>query len=312
MIQPRRNQPQVRPFAGRARRPRRAFTITELLVVISIIVLILAIGIPAFSSMSLESRFTQATEMANGVITRANIAALSDRSPTLVRFVPAEWDLDPNGDRTGLQGRQRAITYRYSFEPEDPNNLGTVKFIQIQNNEEAFSAETFRREESSQETLLPEDVWVAPAEALVDGPNNAVPVAYSNSRHILNGTFGPADQSFFLDWNQSNAHLDSDDFTITFDGQTGVKRGPVFGSSAQTVQLWAEDPRSNAKSKQAELRRRAFTGLTFYRREPFVSFGNDTSQQVTQDRQDYLLRAGRPFFVSRVGGTLVRGSSGAQ
>lgn len=311
-MEPRRNHPHMRQASGFAPRPRRAFTITELLVVISIIVLILAIGIPAFSSMSLESRFTQATEIANGVITRANIAALSDRSPTLVRFVPAEWDLDPNSDRTGLQGRQRAITYRYSFEPEDPYNLGTVKFIQTSNGVETFSAETFRREESSQETLFPEDVWVAPAEALVDGPNNTVQVPYGNSRHILNGTFGSADQSFFLDWNQNNAHLDSDDFTIAFDGQTGVKRGPVYGQSAQTVRLWAEDPRSNAPTKQAELRRRAFTGLTFYRREPFVSFGNDTSAQVAKDRQDYLLRAGRPFFVSRVGGTLVRGSAGAQ
>jgi prepilin-type N-terminal cleavage/methylation domain-containing protein len=321
----------MRPSVSTRRHPAisrgacaQGFTLTELLVVIAIIGLILGIGLPAFSRMSADSRFASATQQVNGVVSRASITALSQNSLAAVRFVPAAWDVDPNGDPKvaadagRLAGRQRAISYVYGFTAQEPTDPNLVKL-----------REFFQREERGPEVLLPADVWVAPIEALSDGNPALQPAAapYGNLENILNGVFGQAGSAFSWSWrpgvtqtteqklgggpafSSNNDFLDADDFTVVFDGGRGVKRGAVFGLNAESVVLYGQNPLASGAGawKMTTLERRGFSGVVMYRREVFAAQGNVSDGATAQARQDVLLREGRPYYMKSGGGGLVSG-----
>lgn len=293
---------------------RAAFTITELLVVVAVIALILGIGLPAFSSMSTESRFSSATASLSGALTRTHIASVSANNLTLMRFMPATWETDTGDDPQRRRDRQRGVSFRYVTSVDDPNNVdGPPRY-----------AERFERIENGPELLLPADIWVGPVESL--DPNRFGHP--DNPAHPLNGKFdrGDPNTAFSWSWNprekeqpdNSRARfnpdfLDADDFTIAFDPQTGLRRSFAGDPKLAEVRLYAQDPTIEGRSghpRMVTLKRRFFSGVVLYQREPFMTLGNDRDQTTTDRRLRFLMRNGRPFYVSRFGGGLISGSQG--
>jgi len=291
---------QIRRSAGplrSPRSPRRAFTVIELAVVIGIIVLLVALAVPAFNSMSAESRHTSAVQSINGILTRAHIAAIGERSMMAVRFAPAAWDLDETAEGAADRNRQVAVTYRYVTSVEQPNDPNQV-----------YYDERFVRREESQPIRLPSDVWVAPAEGLLAG--TVVGGSDSWADFVLGGDAGV----FHLDPSANDDFLNADDFLVVFDPHTGL----MGGGRPTTYGLRAYDPRPGYQTESAgqwqgaganppwnpEFKRFAFTGLVIYPREPFAALPADADGE---ERQDVLRRIGRAYYVNRHSGVLVAG-----
>lgn len=299
-----------RPGRPRCRRLAGGFSLTELLIVIGVIVVILLIGIPAFNAMTIESRYGSAEQSLSATLSRAAIAAQSERNLVALRFLPAEWDADSPEDVARIAGRQKVVTYRYVTSTDALTSAGTWQV--------AYS-EAFKRVEDADELLLPPDLWIAPGEALAD------PTPSGDEAHILNGVYGPAETAFSRSWDGStppgwssagpyhDRFLDADDFMVVFDSRGGLMRGPSLGADASSVELVDHNPAHMAGGPHIDrLSRRYFGSLVLYQREAFRAAGNSTDSETVDARRDYLLREGRPFYVGRRGGALISGTAPSQ
>ena len=307
-----------RPAFARALRP--AFTLVELLVVIGIIVLILGIAIPGIAAMNAEARFTAGIQTVNATLTRAYYSALSDQNLVAVRFMPGDWDFVTGVEPTRGTGRMHMVTYNYVGSSIDPTDrkLEKVKF-----------SERFERRPGADSVPLPEDVYVAPLEALTDTPvtvrdsvhpldsskSNAT-VKHNNfgTQMVLKGEIGRFDYDQFGDktsGNRKNNSLPADDFLIVCDPRSGIRTGvpSVFWMKAydpvSLAQGGMQSEVDRSKDNKDPYRRFSFSGIVAYRREPFVALGNSATGEL---RQDWLRRNGRPFLAHRYGGGLVTGT----
>ena len=290
--------PSLRPFVPPSL--SSAFTVVELAVVIGIIVLLIALAVPAFNSMSAQSRFASAVQSVSGILTRTHITAVGERSMMAVRFGPAAWDLDQTAEGAADKNRQTAVIYRYMTSVEEPFNPGNV-----------YYDERFVRREESQPVRLPSDVWVAPAEGLLTQNMHG----YTNfgADFVLRGNVG----EFYLEaLDQSgtvNAEFyNADDFLVVFDPHTGL----MGGGRPSAYGLRAYDPLNKVESAgtwqgaganpawNPEFNRFAFTGLLVYPREQFAALPTDADGN---DRQELLRRIGRAYYVNRHSGVLVAG-----
>ncbi len=284
-----------------------------MLVVLAIIGLILAFGLPALTAMNAEARLTSTSQTIQGVLTRAYYLSLSETTMTAVRFLPAPWDVS---DKTGpgVAGRQRAVIYRYvgtSFDPCDPTK---VKFD-----------EYFARATELPPVDLPDGAWVAPLEAganepvtLQADPNYSPnPHTYPNfgSDFVANGNIAVNGNptAFAYEVNLRNPSPDglsffnADDFLVVFDPRSGLR-----GGTPQTYQLRAYSPAADVKYETVAYgghpyQRYGFSGLIVYPREPFLALG---ASAAGQDRQNFLKTTGRPYMVQRFGGGLLSGAPG--
>jgi len=299
---------------------RGGFTVTELLVVVAVIILILGLGVPAFNNMTRDARFSQSISRLNGMLARAALTAQADNTSMLVRFAPAEWEMDPNYQKAGesddarrrLSGRMRASLYRYRAWLEDPSQADQA----AEDPNQFLYSEVFRRSDDAEEVILPPDVWAAQVDGLSD-------LSRLDSRnHVLNGRFSPEapiNRAFVDNWyTPNNEFLDADDFTIVFDPGRGLRRGSVTGVSMNSnayaqqaasvdVMVSNPDPADSGTRRERSVKRRYFTGAVFYQRRAFEAYGNDTTRPTTQARLDYLLRTGQPYHMESGGGGLVRG-----
>lgn len=295
------------------------------MVVMGIIILVLAFGIPAFNNISIQSRQSAAVQILNGVCTRAYSAAISNKSLTAVRLLPASWDQDPSagsGLASDLSKYQKAITYRWVSSYEDPTNpTGTGNVTR------SVVDERFERMIDGPEGLLPSDTWAAPVEAL-DAKSPILRNGVNLGDATLSGRINtPLNPSFALDPNGAGeTFFDADDFLIVFDPKSGLV-------SNQGQQLWRmrgldvdpnHAPWGYDSSKKAPketcgnwssglgafspaFQRFNYTGVVIYRREPLVAVG--TSESVTPEaRRGVLERHGKSYFVNRSGGTLMAGN----
>jgi len=301
-----------------------AFTIVELIVVMSVIVLILAIAIPGLNAIAAESRFSAAVQITNGALTHAYTAALADLNMTAVRFVPGKWDNDPSTSESGTTGRQHIVTYSFTpttaADPGDPNKV-------------AFG-EYFQRRPGTPSVILPEDVWVAPLEALETGPRQnprdpAGPLLGNFGRDfVLTGRLDKNKHSDFYVNAQQNSGPDgfysADDFLIIFDPRLGMRSviaPPAASGTRPTPSLkafmydQAKDvnvpPGGIEADQYAEVyfHRYNFTGVTLYQRKPFLDASpNYTGATPAERRQNWLRENSRPFLIHRFGGGLVTGA----
>ena len=303
----------LRTVAGSQPTRLQAFTAIELMVVMAIIILVLAFGIPAFNNISVQSRQSAAVQILNGVCTRAYTAAITNKSLTAVRLLPAAWDQDAsagNGAASDLSKYQKAITYRWVSSYEDPNpGNGNIS--------RAIVDERFERMIDGPEGLLPGDTWAAPVEAL-DGSSsilrNGVRLGDATLSGRINTTLNP---SFAFDPNAAGeTFFDADDFLLVFDPKSGL----VPNQAQQLWRLKAYDANTSSPTYRQEtcgswtgaqyspaFQRFNYTGVVIYRREPMLALG--TSESVTPAaRRGVLERHGKPYFVNRSGGTLMAGN----
>ena len=285
-----------------------AFTIVELIVVITVVALILAIAIPGLSAIATESHFNSATQSVNGALTRAYYAALEDVNMTAVRFLPGEWNYDETAEAQRPPGRQHVLTYSYvATTAADPSDVTKVRF-----------GEYFQRREGGATLQLPDDVWIAPLESLETGTRKIGTRTYTNfgEDFVLNGDRG----QFRLDADPtvSGDFLQADDFLITFDPQTGVCVGKP---APRRVKAYVPEDCTEAggaagsetdrnQSGNTFYQRYNFSGIVIYRRGPFVSLGDGS--EAAADRQDWLRANGRPYLLHRFGGGLVMGTQGSE
>jgi len=285
-----------------------------MLVVMVVIVLLLALGVPAFNSMTRQSRLTQAQQKLNGLLTRANIIAVSDRALTAVRIVPAHWAEAPARDAAyGAQARrdrQAALVYEYRSTSIDPTSLGedapNVRFD-----------ERFERLTNDPVTLLPTDTWVAPAEALLSVGNGGF-----RGDAVVQGII----DNFEVDAVNDAAiggidFLNADDFLVVFDPETGLQPAywpegsqddpylrrsawPLLGYDPQREIELAYDLSGSEFDMSRPFRRFNFTGVVIYPREPFVTLGRAAAPR---DRQEFLRQSGTVYWVNRNGGNLFAG-----
>ncbi|MFH1745788.1 MAG: hypothetical protein ABIG44_01960, partial [Planctomycetota bacterium] len=196
---------------------------------------------------------------------------------------PGQWDYDESAEAQRPTGRQHMVSYSYmGTSSGNPANPGTVEF-----------AEYFQRREGVSSVQLPEDIWVAPVEAL-DTDSNI---------DWLAGVPGV----FTLDAaNPDPEFRQADDFLLTFDPQTGLRRG----GDQWPIRLKAYDPVRDIESDRygTELfQRYSSSGIVLYRRELLLALENEGAVE----RQEWLRRAGRPYLVHRFSGGLVMGTQGS-
>ena len=287
-----------------------AFTIIELIVVITVIALILAIAVPGMSAINLESRFSRATQTINGALTRAYFAALADVNMTAVRFLPGEWDFNETAEAQRAVGGQNMLTYSYvgtsAANPDNPDNV--------------LFGEYFQRREGSSSIQLPDDIGIAPVEALDTGTRQVVVNQGNGDGMVSRANLG---RDFVLSGYRRDFTLDAaipsedflqaDDFLIVFDPQTGVRSGVptpmrVKAYVPSSYGGWAGG-RETDRNQAGDVfyRRYSFSGIVLYRREPFVSLGDDP-----EARQNWLRANGRPYLVHRFSGGLVMGTQYSQ
>ncbi len=267
-----------------ARRAARGFTIVEILAVLGIIAVILAIGVPAFNVMTTQNRITAAEQTLSGVISRAYVSAISERSMIAVRFVRADWVLDSRNQPLATEDRQAILIYRWSGGVLDPASGTALSFT-----------ERFQLLEGTTPQVLPQFTWVAPIEALEvvggGGPSAA-------AAGVLAGTLG----SFDLDASRANSPLmETEDFLLVF-GPTGsiVPQARPYPIRLSDYTNWPA-----AAPVEAVGLRYAVTGLALYERGPLTAAGRTAS---VQDRQTVLRRDAKPYYVTRSGGQLVSGT----
>jgi len=284
-----------------------AFTIVELVVVVTVILVVLAIALPGLNAFNVESRFGTAAAAINSSLVRAYSTALSDNSLTAIRFVPDRWDKAPTAEAQRPTGRQLLVTYTYVGTAEDPDNPLMPAFD-----------EYFQRRAGAPVVTLPEDVWVAPAEALETRPRivgSHPPFLNLGRDFVLDGELG----RFALDAcgrtessgdPNASLFLNVDDFLVVFDPQAGlqnvIRAIPLRGYVPGDTGYWPANTEAFRDRNGTKYRRYNFGGLVLYSRKGFVALG---SQASGADRQTFLKQYGRPYAVHRFGGGLVMGSS---
>lgn len=291
-------------------RVRAGFTIVELLVVIGIIAIVLLFGVPAFNSITRSQQLSKTQQLLNGALTRANVISSADRNLIAVRIFPADWHL--NDDQSGTEeksaeatryaGRQMLTTYAFRTTAEaDPSNPVQVNFH-----------ERFEPLDGGPTQIFPEDVWVAPAESLLDSAAGAS----IDGDAILRGTIG----EFHLDAvANDDDFVDADDFLIVFDPQVGVLRASSNPQTAWSIKAFdptknferaGKDWNSTSKAYAVPFQRRNYAGALIYEREPLVELGPTASgdRDIT-NRRTILRQLGQPYYVHRNGGNLVGGAA---
>jgi type II secretory pathway pseudopilin PulG len=298
-------QRRAEPARHRRTAARPAFTIVELIVVISIIIIILAVAVPSLSAMNAEARQTSAYQTINGALTRAYYQAMADSTLTAVRFFPGAWDVvDDELDSLAPRDRQRLAIYSYvTTSSADLSNPATVQF-----------GEYFERVRDVRAVTMPRDVWAAPLASL---SNDVISYRYGNPRdgygtdslYASDLSLAGTVNQFAFDASQQGSFLNADDFLIVYDPRTGLRSGmptPYPMRAYVPLPSYQYETTDTGNDGSGEFfQRYGFTGVVTYRREPFVALGDSAS---SADRQQALEQTGRPYMAQRFGGGLLSGA----
>ena len=296
---------------SRAPSRERAFTLVELMVVVTVIIIILAIAVPGLSSMQADARLTAASETISAMTTRAGYMALAERTPMAVRIFPGEWDSfdDPNNLRP--EGRQHMAIYRWVQSTYEESPAGSGVFI-------TKFAEYFERADDVRSTVLPKGVWAAPVEALASVSTDLTyyrdefnedrfSVGSLGRDFVLSGPIG--DFVYNAGRYYGSNFLNADDFLIVVDPENGIVSGrpepqymKAYAPAVPSAGLYGGTETQGNGSEWYQ--RYSFSGVVTYQRDAFKMLGESAAGD---ERQEWLRVNGRPFITHRFGGGLLPG-----
>jgi competence protein ComGC len=221
----------------------KAFTLTELLVVLFIIILILGIAIPSFPAMMREARVAGAYTTISSILQQAKILSQIEHNVMAVRIMPAEWAIDEKTARD----RQCLVIYRWvcSTDDKESGDLNRVVFH-----------EHLERYPGIDIALLPTGVWAAPLKATSDFK-------------ILEGDIG----EFFNDPNEPD-FFNADDFLIVF------FKGRELVGRPYHLELWEYDP---VAGYDQFFHRNRYKGVVIYSREPVLDVARHEDALTRQE-----------------------------
>jgi prepilin-type N-terminal cleavage/methylation domain-containing protein len=306
----------ARPGPCRRGSLRPAFTLTELIVVMVVIVVVLSLAVPGLSAMNSEARLTASSQKIAGALTRAYYLSQAESSMTAVRFLPGRWDSTAAtaGEETD---RQHMVVYQYYGSTD--RDLGNGNFALEYD-------EYFRRAREITSIELERNVWAAPLESLAndrvdlrrEAPGTSYIQTYNSlgDQFILDGEPGLFQFDAMLGngtGTSDGQFLNADDFLLVFDPDTGLRTGipqpfRLNGHVPLDPPLGGFATDRNAAGT-LYYQRYGFTGVVLYPRDALVELGADADGQT---RQTFLRENGRAFLANRAGGGLRAASTGSE
>lgn len=151
----RRNDPGL---ALRARKPSRAFTLVELMVVVGIIIILVSLTAPAVGPMLASNEESQAVSTINGLLTAAQAAAQATGLPVAIRFERA-FKVNDRGLMVDILGQDRMNAAFQGPVWLDYQRARILSFAPLKD-------VAFRHDTESKVYTLPRGFWVAPSDAL--------------------------------------------------------------------------------------------------------------------------------------------------
>ena len=211
-----------RPSAA-ASRSLPAFTLVELIVVITVIVLVLAIAVPGLSALNAQARLVSAQQIVNGLMTRAYYLALADRTMTAVRFFPGDWDSADTVVKHSTAGVQNMAVYSYvgTTARENPPGSGTFQVT---------LGEYFERTKDVASVALPDDVWAAPLESL--RRSGQIGRSDGTSKFYTGNGSDTVAQQFVLNGQMGQFRYNADRWATPTDGTDFLNACPNSASAA--------------------------------------------------------------------------------
>ena len=298
--------PTVRP--GRSARAG-GFTLVELMVVVGLIVLLIAIAVPAIGPLTASNQQAQAVSTLAGLITTAQTAAQANITPVAVRVEPAF-----RTDRRGLMedALGQPADGSGAFDPlRAPRLLGhqqlqLLLFASRRVDQATDSVDmnpAFSRMPEASPVALPKGMWLAPDYALRwDGQGGRRSMAEEDLRIDHNERADPS-----ADWENPGAAFNlMDTFYIVFDQSGASTRFPA-------EKLWYYDESQRQAAGSGPPRPLllwhpddAARGVLVYDRQRFNAYAPTDAA----GRWTFLATNARPVYVNRSLGSLIQGAPG--
>ena len=282
-VQPTGQRFHLRPRAGRG---RSGYTLIEMMVVIGIIVLVVAVTMPAIGPMLSSNQQMQAVNMVNGMLTTAQTLALARGTPVAIRFERA-FKTNERGMMVDVNGYTTLTKPGGGhLEPVwlDHQRVRILDFA-------GYADVAFRQDPESKVYTLPKSAWVAPAYAM--NPNttefDALDLSDTNLRY---------DPGLTPDVAAPFNRLDS--FFIVFNEQGELTHFPASNNyyadrtqmSMSGTKVWPAYVPSPDDSAR---------GLIVYDRQVYESIAPNDGQA----RLNFLRDKARTVYINRVTGEIV-------
>lgn len=251
----------------------KSFTLTELLVVIAVIIIILMIAVPAFSTMALDAKMSSTLAQMQGSLRRLQV--VSRHSVSALRIMPSKWIVEDHFDGQSIMAYD--WTWTYDKGVIDPNGISPPSEIQF--------SEHLARRPGWPVFELPRGIGIAPL-AVYDSPS------------LLSGEIGrfeedPTERDF----------LNADDFLIPLlEGELFIlpdnplpihdynfeEENEGFMRRYHFNTLGRLSPSGSSGSYQQR-------GFIIYQRKPVLELGKNAS---AEDRLFLIEKLGRRYSIS--------------
>ncbi len=278
---------------------RRAFTLVELMVVVGIIIIVLAIAIPAIGPMLDSNEEAALVNTINGMLVSAQTAAQANGTKVALRFERA-YAVNEDGimiDANGCTPDNEIIVDPDAVDPDDRYDPCDVSFqgpLYLDHQQVrlaifmASNSPAFRELPDSKPIALPDRAWVTPSFILSNDTTRSDDLYDSLVSNNLQRTYANKRSYNRMDTFYVAFGPDGE-LTVSPAGQNWLRDGDQSRFSDVSVFVGSPDDDPSALA------------LLVYDREEFTNLDPSNGQ----GRLDYLARASRPIFINRATGALI-------